>query len=172
MEHQTRSRPHPDLRSRLCWKGCVWLTGWQAHPLRCQAGGVSRNPPAGVLEGRTLASGRCWILDSLKPSKASSPSWQPSLWNPWWRVCKGKPLWAPTCGQAVVKPPQGALLGEAVGAPWCWSPKLLARAPPTAGAPVGWARRPGGGSSSFSGPLQHPLLIKSLIGPDGKEKYL
>lgn len=134
-EHQTRGRPHPDLRSRLGWKGCVWLTGWQAHPPRCQAGGVSRNPPAGVLEGSTLISGHCSILDSLKLSRASWPSWRPSRWDPWRRMCKGKPLWAPTCDQAVVKPAQSVVLGDAVGATWFWSPKLLARAPPTAGAP-------------------------------------
>ena len=34
---------------------------------------------------------------------------------PWWRVCKGKPLWAPTWGQAMVKPPQGAVRGKLLG---------------------------------------------------------
>ena len=137
MEHQTRSRPHPDVRSRLCWKGCVWLTGWQAHPLRCQAGGVSRDPPAGVLESRTLVSGHCWILVSVKPSKASSPRWQPSLVE----GVQGKAIMGAHLGPGRGEATPGCGAGEAVGAPWCWSPELPARAPRHEGAPVGWARR-------------------------------
>lgn len=105
-----------------------------------------------------------WIHSSCPG--ASWPSWRPSRWDPWRRECAREnrygrlPVTRPWWSQPRVWS-WGMLLGPlGSGHQNCESP--------THWSPLRWARRPGGGPSSFSMSLPAPSADKVSDGTDGK----